>query len=335
MRFLTQRIVVHFQLLVMFVLPFTVGCFGRFERPAVPKVIAPPDRSGSYTLEQYKADLKSYDIETTDAGKVTLRNKMVYGILAEIDYVFYDYETKLYLNQGAFKVGGDFLELGLSSASTITNGARAKTVLSGVLSGVSGVNLSIDKNFFRQQTVQAISSSMEANRDRIKNVILQQLKQDAATYPFSAARADLIRYFFAGTLPSGLLQLHQQAATNAQTQQNNLHQTQVTGITTEDVDCATSVNKAVVAAKQKGDFTIVLKFLDAMGFPIDKNLPKDKIETNVDGSLRELGGKIVTDLALRKKYCDQAKATQLIPPTQQPGKETKPNANPEKEKKEE
>ncbi|HKR96189.1 MAG TPA: hypothetical protein VJW55_12530 [Candidatus Angelobacter sp.] len=301
------------QVLAMTMLLFLLtGCLGRFERPAVPKVVAPPDKTGSYTLDNYKSDLKDYDAATTDADKVRLRNKMVYGIMAEIDYVFYDYETKLYLNQGTFKVGGDFLELGLSSASTITNGARAKTVLSGILSGVSGVDLSIDKNFFRQQTVQAIASSMEANRDRLKNVILQQLKQDSTSYPFAAARADLIRYFFAGTLPSGLQQLHQQAAATAQTQQNHLNQTQLAGVTQADVDCVTGVNNAVASAKQKGDFTTVIKFLNAMGFPIDTNLPKDKIETNVDTSIRELGGKIVTDETLRKKYCEQAKATQLV-----------------------
>lgn len=309
------------RMLAILTLLLNVGCFGRLERPPVPHVVAPPDKSGSYTLTQYKLDLTDYDAAATDNQKVVFRNKMVYGIMAEIDYVFYDYETKLYLDQGTFKVGGDFVELGLSSASTITNGARAKTVLSGILSGVSGVNLSIDKNFFRQQTVQAISISMEANRDRIKNIILQQLTKDAASYPFSAARADLIRYFFAGTLPSGLQQLHEQAAASAQTQQNNLNQTQLSGITPVEVDCAKGVNQALAAAKQSGDYTAVLKFLDAMGHPIDKNLPKDKIEENVETAIRDLGGKVVADPALRKKYCDQAKAAQFVQATQEQKKD--------------
>jgi hypothetical protein len=318
------------QVLALVMLPWMTGCLGRFERPAVPKVVAPPDKTGSYTLDNYKTDLKAYDDATADADRVRLRNKMVYGIMAEIDYVFYDYETKLYLNQGTFKVGGDFLELGLSSASTITNGARAKTVLSGVLSGVSGVNLSIDKNFFRQQTVQAIASSMEANRDRTKNVILQQLKLDSATYPFSAARADLIRYFFAGTLPSGLQQLHQQAAATAQTQQNKLNNTQLAGVTKADVDCVTAVNQAVAAANQKGDYTAVVKFLDAMGHPIPNTIPQDKIGESVEIAMRRLGADIVADPALKTKYCEQAKATQLISSTQN---QDKGNAAPEKKEK--
>ncbi len=317
MSLLIEVMLPYLRMLAILTVLLNVGCFGRLERPPVPHVVAPPDKSGSYTLDNYKADLKSYDAATANDQRAALRNKMVYAVMAEIDYVFYDYETKLYLDQGTFKVAGDFVELGLSSASTITNGARAKTVLSGILSGVSGVNLSIDKNFFRQQTVQAISSSMEANRDRIKNIILQQLAKDSASYPFSAARADLIRYFFAGTLPSGLQQLHQQAAASAQTQQNNLNQTQLTGITPVEVDCAKGVNQALATAKRSGDYTAVLTFLDAMGHPIDKTLPKDKIEESVDTAIRDLGAKVVADPALRKKYCDQAKATQLVPATQE------------------
>ena len=309
-----------------------VGCVGRLERPPVPGVVSPPDKkTGTYTLENYSRDLQNYD-SATDAEKIPLRNKMVYGIMAEIDYVFYDYETKLYLNQGRFEVGADATQLGLAAASTITNGARSKTVLSAVLSGVTGVNLSIDKNFFRQQTVQAISSSMEANRDRIKNIILQQLKQDAIVYPFSAARADLIKYFFAGTLPSGLQQLHQQAAASAQSQQANLNQTQLkmqlTGISEQQVNCATGVNQAFAAAKMKGDFTAVLKFLDAMGSPIDPSLPKDKIEEKAELSIRELGEKAVTDEAVRKKYCEEAQKAQLLQAP--PAKDKKDNEKKDK-----
>ncbi len=187
------------------------GCAGRLERPNIPKVISESPRNGkvgAYDLEAYKLDMLNYD-KATGSDAIRLRNKMIYGVMAEIDYLFYDYETKLFLNEGSFKVGSDFLQLGLSAGSTISNGARGKTVLSALLTGVTGSSLSVDKNFFRQQTVQAISSAMEANRDRIKTIILQQLKQDSINYPFEAAQSDLIKYFFAGTLSAGLQQINQ------------------------------------------------------------------------------------------------------------------------------
>jgi hypothetical protein len=66
---------------------------------------------------------------------------MIYGVLAEIDYVYHNYEIALFMNEGSFKVATDVLQLGLGVASTITNGARSKTVLSAVLTGVTGTSL--------------------------------------------------------------------------------------------------------------------------------------------------------------------------------------------------
>lgn len=287
------------------------GCIGHVERPHIPSVIAVPapngQTGGNYTLDEYSKDLAAY-AAATGADAVKLRNKMTYSLIAEIDYAYYTYETKLFLNEGRFHVGSDFLQLGLAAGATVTNGARAKTVLSALLSGVTGTSLSVDKNFFRQQTVQAITSSMEANRDRIKAIILQQLSQDATAYPFQAARADLIKYFFAGTLSSGLQQLHQQAATNAQTQQSNLNQLQVTNVTAAEVNSATAVNAAVAKAFQSGDLTKVIAFLKAMGAITEDNPSKDLVES----AFRDLGRRIATDETLRNKYFDQAKKAGLI-----------------------
>jgi hypothetical protein len=295
----------------MAALLLATSCVGRFERPHIPDVIVTPPPNGktggNYTLEEYNKDLSSY-ASAEGAAAVKLRNKIVYGLMAEIDYAFYDYETKLFLNQGTFRIGSDFLQLGLAAGSTVTKGERGKTILSALLSGVAGVSLSVDKNLFRQQTVQAIASSMEANRDRIKTIILQQLKQDTSTYPFEAARSDLIRYFFAGTLPSGLQQLHQDAAANAQAQKVNLNQVQVSNISAEDVKSVSEANQAIGKAFQDNDLTKVTSFLKAMGAISEDSPGKDKLES----ALRELGKKITTDEALRKKYFDEVKKAGLI-----------------------
>lgn len=294
------------------------GCGARFARPNIPDVIVVPPPAGkaggNYKIEDYTGDLKKYVAAsegTTPADMATairLRNKMVFSLMAEIDYVFGNYETKLFLNEGSFRVAADFLELGLATGSTVTNGARGKTILSALLSGVTGTNLSLDKNFFRQQTVEAINSSMEANRDRIKTVILQQLKQDISTYPFEAARSDLIKYFFAGTLTGGLLELHQNAAANAKAQQEEMNQVQVTNITPEDVKSSSDLNAAVAKAFANGDLTKVIAWLKAMGVVTKATPTKDEVES----AIRDLGKKTFTDEALRKKSFDEAKKAGLI-----------------------
>lgn len=195
------------------------GCATRLARPHVP--LLGTSSPATYTVSEYSQDVLNYNV-ASGSLQAAIRNKMVYSLMAEIDYAFYDYENKLFLHESSFNVSSDILQLGLSAAGTITNGARAKTVIASVLTGVTGSSLSISKNLFGQQTVQAISSSMESDRDRIRAEISGSLTKDTASYPFSAARSDLTKYFFAGTLSSGLEQLVQQSAVNAQTQKSNL-----------------------------------------------------------------------------------------------------------------
>lgn len=281
-----------------------LGC-SHIERPPIPKVIVdppPPDSvNGTYTLDQYNTDLTAYASATGDAQAV-LRNKMAYGVMAEIDYVYRNYEVSLFMNQSTFNVLADTLQLGLATATTITNGERAKTVLGAVLTGVTGTTLSIDKNFFRQQTVQALISSMQANRDRIKALIIQRLDtQDTATYPYQAVRSDLINYFFAGTLPAALQQLHQVAGTNAETQRAVLEQ-----VSTADLKNSFAINAAIAADKANG-FPKTKQFLTLLGVQVDPTMTDAQIEAAV----RSLAPRTI-DPEFRTKYFAAAKSAGLI-----------------------
>lgn len=288
-------------------------------KPKVPSVIAVPsadaDHTGNYTLANYAQDLKDYtdDLKKTDsvsvAEAVRLRNKMVYSIAAEIDYAFYEYEIKLYLNQGKFHVGADFLQLGLAAGSTVSIGARGKTILGALLTGVTGMNLSIDKNFFGQQTVQAIANSMEANRDQIKTTILKQIAtQDVTAYPFAAARADLIKYFFAGTLSGGLQKLGQTAATDAQTAKNALTAQQVRDFSKVEQDCAAAYSSAIQAIDSTS-LPKFIAFLKEMKVTIADNAGQPDVVTAV----KQLGRKAEDDPAFSAQFCAALQKTGVIP----------------------
>ena len=221
------------------------GCL-HFDRPAIPAVIGgtsgPTPAPANYTLASYDADLKNYTDTKNPQEKQPLRDKLVYSVVAEIDYAFGNFESRLFLDQGAFRVGSDFLSLGLAAGSTITPAARTKTVLSALIAGTTGTSLSLDKNFFQQQTIQALVSSMEANRDGIKTNILKQLTLGVDKYPFEAARSDLIKYYFAGTLVSGLQRIHQDAAAAAKTEGDKLEGTVIAKVTTEDLATAVTID---------------------------------------------------------------------------------------------
>jgi hypothetical protein len=282
------------------------------ERPRLPDVFIDPAPSGrtngTYTLAAFTADFTAYKAATQgpipiEPDATTLRNKMVYGVMAEVDYVYHNYEMALFMNEGSFRVATDVLQLGLGMASTITNGERSKTVLSAVLTGVTGTSLSIDKNFFRQQTVQALVSSMQAGRDRTKAIIIRRINNETdSSYPFQAARSDLATYFFAGTLPAALQQLSQTAAANAEIQRQAL-----TGVTVEDVADAKTLN--VVVAKEFADnsLTATVAFLTAMGVAVDKS---DKVK--VEAAYRDLANQAIDNPVLKKKFMEEARKAGLI-----------------------
>jgi hypothetical protein len=239
---------------------------------------------------------------------------MVYGVMAEIDYVYHNYEIALFMNEGSFKVATDVLQLGLGMASTITNGERSKTVLSAVLTGFTGTTLSIDKNFFKQQTVQSLISSMQAGRDRTKATIIRRLIEPATSYPFQAARSDLAAYFFAGTLPGALQQLNQTAAAAAEVQRKALAGvTAITGVTVEDVDNARKIDATVTAEFAANKLVKTVAFLKAMQaagllrVTVDNWSDPDQ----VDAAYRDLANRAADDPVLKKQYYEEAKKAGL------------------------
>ena len=300
------------------------GCASRLERPRLPDVFIDPapggKTNGTYTLAAFNTDFGAYTDATNpplpprEPAAATARNKMVYGVMAEIDYVYHNYEIALFMNEGSFKVATDVLQLGLGMASTITNGERSKTVLSAVLTGFTGTTLSIDKNFFKQQTVQSLISSMQAGRDRTKATIIRRLIEPATSYPFQAARSDLAAYFFAGTLPGALQQLNQTAAAAAEVQRKALAGvTAITGVTVEDVDNARKIDATVTAEFAANKLVKTVAFLKAMQaagllrVTVDNWSDPDQ----VDAAYRDLANRAADDPVLKKQYYEEAKKAGL------------------------
>ena len=288
-------------------LALTLGLSGcaSLVKPRLPDVFKdppPPAGNGTYTLANFNTDLVDYNkaADGTEAKRLA-RNKMVYGVMAEIDYVYHNYEIALFMNEGSFRVATDILALGLGVASTVTNGERAKTVLSAALTGFTGATLSIDKNFFRQQTVQALISSMQAGRDQTKNLILQRLSEPDTTYPFQAARSDMAAYFFAGTLPGALQELNQTAAASAKDERTKLT------VTVQDVQNAKSINQTLAAELAANKLDKTVAFLTAMGVTLKD--PKDKAE--VEAAYRDLANRAVDDPVLKAKFYEEAKKAEL------------------------
>jgi uncharacterized protein YpmB len=202
-----------------FALAFTLmtlctGCEHRF-RISAPA--PPPIDPAEYTSTDYQNDLATYKTAMTpgtnanaDLAKQS-RNNIAYGLMGQIDVVYGAYYDQLFTAKGTSSVAGDILTLGLSSAASIATHAATKTIFSALGTGFAGLSLSVDKNFFAQQTFPVIGVAMQTRRDKIRATIVSNLSLDTTTYPLLAVRRDLVAYLNAGTLASGLQELQEEA----------------------------------------------------------------------------------------------------------------------------
>jgi hypothetical protein len=177
----------------------------------------PPIDPSSYSVDDYNDDADSYRDAVTpgptanpDLAKQK-RNDIVYGLMSQIDVVYGAYYNHLFTTKSDAAIGSDALTLGLSSAASIATHAATKTIFSALGTGFAGLSLSVDKNYFAQQSFPVIGVAMQTRRDKVRATIVANLASDTTIYPLRAARRDLIAYFNAGTLASGLQELQEEA----------------------------------------------------------------------------------------------------------------------------
>ncbi|MGO9093727.1 MAG: InlB B-repeat-containing protein [Bryobacteraceae bacterium] len=208
-----------------FVLSATMGCrkVGRPlalpNTPALPKDV--PQWSAPaylYSLEDYKRDVGVYyDTAKDEKTRSAARNSIAWGLMGAIDDVYSVYSAHLFEGKGAVAAIGDVASLGLTAAVSIARQNAAKTLFGALGTAITGVNLSVDKNFFAQQTYQAIALAMETRRTTIYAEISDSLaNKTTVDYPLSAVKRDLILYLNAGSLPGALQELQKEAGAASQ-----------------------------------------------------------------------------------------------------------------------
>ena len=93
---------------------------------------------------------------------------------------------------------------------------------------------------------------MEARRDVILTTTLNRLKNETtASYPFEQAQADLVEFFYAGTLAGGLQELAKQTGTQANQNAQALQKEMLASASKQDLLDATASNQAIRQALTK------------------------------------------------------------------------------------
>src|SRR5262245_50181871 len=210
------RLTARAALFAVFVL--LTGC--AVGRPKIPAVINSP--SVTYTTDDLEKHRCLYEEALTgrDCKSITTpkpkdeemarywRDTMINLVRRDIESFYREYEVQLADNRRRLDSVVDVASLAGVTAATITNGARAKTVISTMVAFLQGAHGKIDENIFQTRTTQVVIQKMRASRARVEVTILEKMtKLDARQYLFSEAEKDLRELFWAGTLQSGFIEL--------------------------------------------------------------------------------------------------------------------------------
>lgn len=184
------------------------GCPNSPDKPAALTAFLTRERQNLEALEgQYNSAYEAGDLETARRR----RNTITRNLMNLIDHNYNDFESHLARRRANDNILFDGIELGAAAATGITNGERAKNIISIGLTAFKGGRKSIDQNVFRERTTEAIISKMREARANLNNSIEEKLQASVETYPLEKAYGDVIEYFFAGTLQNGLQNLVQDA----------------------------------------------------------------------------------------------------------------------------
>jgi len=215
MRILCIRTSGLFALLLPLVL--ATGCMSTMG-PKMPAELAAPSTS-AYSTSNFKADVKKYH-DAMDAKDYTaalaLRNEIAYHVMADIEANYGRFEMNLTTQRAGFETGSDAIQLGITAATTVIGAGDVKDILGASLSAFEGTRLSYDKNFFREKTTESIIAEMRAARKTKQAELIKSLaNRKVVDYPWDAVWIDLIDFYYAGTVPSALVEIANTAGTKA------------------------------------------------------------------------------------------------------------------------
>jgi len=149
-----------------------------------------------------------YKNETDAAKRKALRNQLISLTIAQTDLNFLSYQKKTRHRRAILSTLMDFLEIGTSTAISIMNGERARTVTSELLGLLQLTRQSVNKNFSLKET-QILFNKMVAKRAEIQASIIQKMtSQEDDQYWFALAMIDLIAYYRAGTMDGAMENLN-------------------------------------------------------------------------------------------------------------------------------
>ena len=243
-----------------------------------------------YKAGDFKADVQRYRglIVANDlAGARNLRDQIANHVMADIELRYSKFEMQLTTQRAGFETGADMIQLGATAATGLVGASEVKDILAASLTAFQGSRLSVDKNFFREKTTESIISQMRSSRDNKKSQLMKSIaNRDVKDYPWDAVWIDLVDLYYAGTVPSALVEIASATGAKADAAAATLKSTEesLTPRTSAQARDAVDIRKAydqlttstADTAKSKAAIQSLKNILAAVGkTPDDKADPTD------------------------------------------------------------
>ena len=140
------------------------------------------------------------------------RNEFIVGRLTLYNLKYTQYIQQFSVGYAELETAADISKLVLDIGGAIAGGRNDKTALAALSGLLTGSRVSIEKNFFNQQTSNALVAQMNAQRKTALVPIVAGMNQAVDKYPLGQALVDLQAYYEAGTMTGALSGIHADAA---------------------------------------------------------------------------------------------------------------------------
>jgi hypothetical protein len=177
-------------------------------------------------VQYYGMDADAAYYSASGDARQVLRDQLVYGKMQVLEDDFIDFERSLNSAGNYVSLGSDLTVLVLNGIAATTGTAATKSALAAASAGVVGAQGAVNKDLYYQKTLSALICQMQANRDKARLTIIQNLKQTDSAYPLNAAELDLKKLEEAGSLVNAVNDIAQQASTSKQNSQAQIQKLQ-------------------------------------------------------------------------------------------------------------
>jgi hypothetical protein len=170
--------------------------------------LAEPELSAFYTLDPVR--------------QADIRNQILTARMYIADMEYHYYEARLTRELQDEGLLATAVNLGLTTSATLIPVAQTKTLLSGLATGVTGLDKAYTEKELLSNTIQALQAQMRADRKTEAGVIFAKMFRDVgntrvitpiADYTLPMALSDADSYYQAGTVSSALIGLSKTLAT--------------------------------------------------------------------------------------------------------------------------